>query len=57
MVVFPAPFGPSRQKTSPRATSKLTPRTASVSPYVLRSSLTTTAGSRVAISLSLMRAG
>ncbi len=28
VVVFPAPFGPSSPKTSPGATSKLTPSTA-----------------------------
>ena len=32
IVVLPAPLGPSRQNTSPRATSKLTPRTAWTSP-------------------------
>jgi hypothetical protein len=31
-VVFPAPLGPSRPKTSPSRTSKLTPATASISP-------------------------
>src|SRR4051812_31139800 len=33
--VLPAPFGPSRPKTSPSATSNVTPRTASTSPYRL----------------------
>ncbi len=32
-VLLPAPFGPSRPKISPSATSKLTPFTASKSPY------------------------
>ena len=32
VVVLPAPLGPRKPKTSPRATSKLTPRTASISP-------------------------
>ena len=32
VVVFPAPFGRSRAKTSPCCTSKLTSRTAIVSP-------------------------
>ena len=31
VVVLPAPFGPSRPKSSPSPTSKLTPRTASTS--------------------------
>ncbi len=31
VVVLPAPFGPSRPKSSPSAISKLTPRTASTS--------------------------
>src|ERR687886_1517175 len=31
VVVFPAPFGPSKPKSSPSPTSKLTPRTASTS--------------------------
>jgi hypothetical protein len=39
-VVLPAPFGPSRPKTSPACTSKLTPSGATVSPYRLRSSCT-----------------
>ena len=32
VVVLPAPLGPRKPKTSPAATSKLTPRTASISP-------------------------
>jgi len=32
VVVLPAPFGPSRANTSPFCTSKLTSRTATVSP-------------------------
>jgi hypothetical protein len=32
VVVFPAPFGPRSAKTSPFSTSKLTSRTATVSP-------------------------
>src|SRR3954447_4350114 len=32
VVVLPAPLGPRKPNTSPRATSKLTPRTASMSP-------------------------
>src|SRR3954454_4596212 len=43
VVVLPAPLGPRKPKTSPAATSKLTPRTASRSPKALRSSRTSTA--------------
>src|SRR4051794_36499434 len=43
VVVLPAPLGPRKPKTSPAATSKLTPRTASRSPNALRSSRTSTA--------------
>ena len=32
VVVLPAPFGPSRANTSPRATLKLTPSTARTGP-------------------------
>jgi hypothetical protein len=32
VVVFPAPFGPRKPKISPRCTSMLTPRTASIGP-------------------------
>src|SRR3974377_1330958 len=35
VLVFPAPLGPSRPNTSPSATEKLRPRTASTSPYLL----------------------
>src|SRR3954470_4720411 len=35
VVVFPAPFGPSRPKTWPLSTSKSRPRTASRGPYDL----------------------
>jgi hypothetical protein len=44
VVVLPAPFGPSRQKTSPGATVNETPRTASWSPYDRRRSRTSMAG-------------
>ena len=45
VVDLPAPFGPSSPNTSPGATSKSTPRTASIPPgYVLVSPLTSTAG-------------
>src|SRR5690606_13203157 len=44
VVVLPAPFGPRKPNTSPGATSKLTPFTASKSPNRLRSSCTHTAG-------------
>src|SRR4051812_5213589 len=40
VVVFPAPLGPRNPKTSPGSTENETPRTASTSPNVLRSSLT-----------------
>ena len=43
VVVLPAPFGPRKPNTSPGATSKSTPLTASVLPYVLRNLLTATA--------------
>jgi len=39
VVVLPAPLGPSRLKISPRSTLKEMPRTASLSPNVLRRSL------------------
>src|SRR5262249_58119294 len=42
VVVLPAPFGPSRAKTSPCRISRSTPSTATVSPYDLRSPLTRT---------------
>src|SRR6202012_5352764 len=44
VVDLPAPFGPRKPKVSPAATSKLIPRTASISPYFLVSSLTEIAG-------------
>ena len=44
VVVFPAPFGPSSAKTSPFCTSKLTSRTATVSPYDFERCSTLTAG-------------
>ena len=40
VVDLPAPFGPRKPNVSPVATSKLMPRTASMSPYRLVSSLT-----------------
>src|SRR5687768_6512964 len=40
VVVLPAPFGPSKPKISPGATSKLTPSTAWTDPYALRTSPT-----------------
>jgi hypothetical protein len=45
VVVLPAPLVPRKPKTSPRSTWKSIPRTASWSPYFLRSPLTTIAGS------------
>jgi hypothetical protein len=54
-LVSPAPFGPSSPKTSPSAISKLTPRSASVSPYVLRRSRTTIAGPDAAAIQARMR--
>src|SRR5512132_3914727 len=45
VVVLPAPFGPSRAKTSPASTVRSIPATASTSPYDLRSSATTIAPS------------
>ncbi len=47
VVVLPAPLGPMRPKISPRATSKLTPSTASVRPYDLRRACTRMTGSDV----------
>ena len=43
VVVFPAPFGPSRLKISPFSTSKLTPCTAFRSPKALCRFLTSMA--------------
>src|SRR3954451_19599472 len=40
VVVFPAPLGPRNPNTSPGSTSKLTPRTASISPNDFLSSST-----------------
>ncbi len=40
VVDLPAPFGPRKPNVSPVATSKSMPRTASMSPYRLVSSLT-----------------
>ena len=42
VVVFPAPFGPKIPNTSPGFTSKLTPSTTFLPPYVLTSSFATT---------------
>src|SRR5689334_21800585 len=51
VVDLPAPFGPSRPNTSPGATSKSIPLTASIPPgYVLRSCETSTAGTAVCVS-------
>src|SRR5436190_13165830 len=47
VVVLPAPLGPRRPKIVPRRTSKLTPSTARVSPYSLRSPSTRMTGSGV----------
>ncbi len=44
VVVLPAPFGPRKPNTSPAATSKLTPRTASSSPKDFLNPLTLIAG-------------
>src|SRR2546421_9395456 len=44
VVVLPAPLGPRMPKNSPDSTAKETPSTACVSPYHLRSSLTTMLG-------------
>ena len=44
VVVLPAPLGPRNPKTSPAATSKLTPRTASIASKDLRRSWTSIAG-------------
>jgi hypothetical protein len=44
VVLLPAPLGPRKPKTSPRATVRETPRTASISPYVLLRSSTSMAG-------------
>src|SRR5919108_439324 len=43
VVVFPAPFGPSRPKTSPVRISKVIPRSAWTEPYDFASSRTLTA--------------
>ena len=42
VVVLPAPFGPSRQSTSPLSISKSTPESTSLSPYRIRRSRTVT---------------
>src|SRR5579885_1604313 len=49
VLVFPAPFGPSKPNISPDRTEKLSPSTATRAPYVTRSRSTssTDAGSRV----------
>ena len=63
VVVLPAPFGPSRPNTSPAATSKLTPSTALMSPYVLWTSSTRMTGTATVVvvvigrSLSTARSG
>jgi hypothetical protein len=44
VVDLPAPFGPRKPNVSPGLTSKSMPRTASISPYLLVSPLTRTAG-------------
>src|SRR3954453_845225 len=44
VVDLPAPLGPRKPKTSPEATSKSTPSTATRSSYVFVRALTTTAG-------------
>src|SRR4051794_20546037 len=44
VVDLPAPLGPRKPKTSPAATSKSTPSTATRSSYVFVRALTTTAG-------------
>jgi hypothetical protein len=43
VVVLPAPLGPRKPNTSPAATSKLTPRTASIASKDLRRSSTSMA--------------
>ena len=49
MVVLPAPLGPSRPNTSPRATVKSTPRSAACEPYALLSPVTSIAGTPLVI--------
>src|SRR5262249_32904793 len=44
VVVSPEPGGPSSVKTSPGATSRSTPQTATTSPYALRTSTSRTSG-------------
>src|SRR4051812_39166861 len=46
VVVLPAPLGPRKPKTSPGATSKLTPRTAATSSKFLRKCSTSITGGR-----------
>src|SRR5258708_6827577 len=49
VVVLPAPLGPRKPNTSPGATSNSTPRTASISPKLLASPLTSIAASDILI--------
>src|SRR5262245_40220791 len=44
VVVLPAPFGPSSATTSPGSIVRVTPRSASTSPYRLRTSVSWTTG-------------
>src|SRR6201996_2387922 len=55
VVVLPAPLGPRKPKTSPVATSKFTPLTASRSPKDLRRSLTEIASIRRTEALYIVR--
>ena len=43
MVVFPAPFGPSKANTSPRFAVNVTPVSTSLVPYLIRRSRTSSA--------------
>src|SRR5947207_220229 len=53
VVVFPAPLGPSKANTSPSATSKLIPLTASIGPYDFLRSATLIAVTSAATPLPL----
>src|SRR5919204_4464661 len=56
VVVLPAPLGPSKAKTSPGATVKLSPSTARVAPYDLVRFSTTVAGPSAAVGTTSGRA-
>ena len=55
MVVLPAPFGPSRAKIVPSATSRSMPSSTTLSPYDLRSPPTMIADRDAGVAMSLLR--